>query len=215
MKIIAGLDEVIEDYERMIYDIMHKLLKTNRKNEIEEKLSLQGMALEDFIQEGKIVIIKAQKSYNPDLQVKFGTYVYRIIYNKMITLLKRNHLIHYPDSMEYTERLSHATTTKSTSQPLSHTATLTYEDIIMDEADTIDGKIMEMDIKEAFNMLNERSRDVLIKYYQGMTFTQIADHYGISRQAVSKMNIREVKKLRKKLTGYGHSRKRSEVSETV
>lgn len=157
------------------------------------KLERFGYSLDDLRQEGYNALIFAVKQYKSDKEYKLITYLNYALKNVIRGLLKGEN-----DALN---RLD----TQSLDQPLGEGNdgdSLLVEDIIPDErATAVFENIERLDgyaaLYEALDRLPPDLREVIREhYFEGLTFQQIGERLGLSRDQARQLHNKALKELR-------------------
>ena len=140
---------------------------------------------------GLIGLIKSVDTFDNSKKINFSTYAYKCIYNSIIMSIRRN------------EKFSKCTSLDFTVNEDSDGHELALKDILEDEtnlADDFENKEVFLKIREYFETLEGTSREI-IKLCFGFdcdvhTQAQICKIIGKSRSLVSKVYVREMKKIK-------------------
>lgn len=144
---------------------------------------------EDMIQEAKIGLWKACIAFREEKGYSFSSYAYKVIYNAILSALKKN-------SRRIEGRSE--VTTLSIHQPINpEDPELTYEDILLGQEDFEYRKSEQMDF--IFRTLSAKERPICKMIMNGMTRCEVAKVFGVSRQCINA----KVMKIRKKLEEKG------------
>jgi RNA polymerase sporulation-specific sigma factor len=150
------------------------------------RVSYPGVAFADVIQEAQLGLWKACRTYDPGKGAKFSTYAARCIDNQ-IRMFNRGMRRRLVREMSLQTVIS----TETDGQEV------TLEDILTREDDTE----MKLLLKEALKAATSRSERLFITYTLGEdTQRSIARELGLSQSYISRLVIKGMMRLRKKLS---------------
>lgn len=161
------------------------------------KLERFGYSLDDLRQEGYNALIFAVRSYKSDREYKFTTYLNYALKNVIRGMLS--------GSSDALNRLD----TQSLEQPLDENSdgeSLLVGDVVPDEhAAAVYEEIERIDgytaLYEAIDALLPDLREVVREhYFEGLTFKQIGEQFGISLDRAYQLHNKALRELRKNRT---------------
>ena len=117
---------------------------------------------DDLVQVGRIALWRCAKKYDPD-KGKFTTYAYQSIYHSML------------------RELGKRKATVSLNTPVIGEDDIELQDTIEDFRQSLDNLDVKFELEEFLETLTERQRAVLKRRAIGESYSEIADHMGISR----------------------------------
>ena len=148
---------------------------------------------EDLVSIGSIGLIKAVDSFNPETGVKFATYAAKCIQNEILMFFRSQ------------KKLSAEVSIHETIDVDRDGNPLTYMDVIATEdnvAEETDARIKNAAVRRLVaTVLDEREREVIVLRYgltgkDPLTQREVADHLGISRSYVSRIEKAALERLR-------------------
>lgn len=152
---------------------------------------------DDLIQEARIGLVEAARSYDPDKGVKFSAFASFVIRNKLVDRYRKGD----PDGI------------LSMQAPAGEDNQSTLEDVIADrspspadQTESSDGRSLAT---QALDTLSPKVRETVRRRVNGETFESIAAHFGESKQAASKRYDNAIALLQKRF-----SRLATEVNES-
>lgn len=160
------------------------LANTGLVHHILKKININPSDYDDFLQIGKIGLIKAAMTFDETRQIKFGTYAARCIENEIYMYLRKNK----NDSRNI-----------SLNEPISEDKdgnALTLEDILSDESETNFIEIsdyietIEKAISLILNCFTERERYIFLYNIGGIVQTEIGNRFNISQSYISRVEKR-------------------------
>ncbi len=170
----AALEELIIKYRPLL-----KRAITNRK--------ISGMDPEDLLQEATICFVKAIEKFDENGGQKFSTFVYNIVKQRIIDLIKKN-----------SSQKSGSEITK-----ISTEDTEVYDPSDINVVDDyISREQVETLRKVIKDTLSDSEKSVLNLYLQEMSYSEIAESLGVSTKKVDhtlsqiKKKLREQKELK-------------------
>lgn len=190
----------IEAYENGDEEAGRILVERNLRlvAHIAKKYTSQHHTMDDFISIGTIGLIKAVSTYRSGKSTRLATYAARCIENEILMVIRASKKISSEVSINV---------------PIGNDKDgneISLMDILGTEpdaiADDLDTKIQVRNMLEALgSVLTEREKKVLIYRYGILgtvprTQREVADHLGISRSYVSRIEKRALEKLRAELT---------------
>lgn len=165
---MVKFEDYVKKYNNLIYDFVNKTY-------------VDGYDNNDLYQECLMVLDSALKDYKDDLGVKFSTYLYVRLRNRMYDLIRSSRKLVLVDNND----------------TLIDTIESHYSDYT-----EINDKNNENLMKHIVNILTDeidRGYITLLIVNDGLTQKEIADLEGISQQRVAYLHKRNIKALRKKL----------------
>jgi len=186
------IEETIKDYERYILKVATSLNQDEYKD--------------DLIQEGRIAIVDAYANYNESMG-EFHPYCLVYIKGRMKTFLSKNartvripmtHFNNGPYSnkkyLEY-QKVSFIVTDEEGNQ-VERDFIDEVEDNELDDQEYI----KSLRLTNALSNLKELHQDLLtMRYVEGLTYKEIADELGITKQGVMQLVATAIKKIKKEL----------------
>ena len=148
---------------------------------------------EDLVSIGSIGLIKAVDSFKPETGVKFATYAAKCIQNEILMFFRSQ------------KKLSAEVSIHETIDVDRDGNPLTYMDVIATEdnvAEETDARIKNAAVRRLVaTVLDEREREVIVLRYgltgkDPLTQREVADHLGISRSYVSRIEKAALERLR-------------------
>ena len=149
-------------------------------NKIARAFYLKGADRDDIVQEGMIALYNAIITYNVDGKVSFSTYANECVKNRILDCLRK-------DKRLKNKALSESLPISSVEE--TDSGWLTPEEIAInaEEADILKNIIQ--------TSLSEKERSVLDLYYDGKSYSEIADAIGKNTKYVDNT----LQKIRKKI----------------
>lgn len=186
-------EELVELYRKSNDDEVIEVLFSRYKTLIKKlarEYFLIGAEAEDLIQEGLIGLLKALRDYKADKNVLFKSFARLCIGRQLITAIKQS------------QRFKH--------RPLNDYLSLTYHEngevplIELFESENLSPESMLIS-KEELNSLNTKIKDelspfekkVLIKYLEGLTYSEISEKLNTSYKAIDNALQRVKNKLQR------------------
>ena len=163
---------------------------------IAKRFESTGVSLEDLISIGAIGLIKAVNTFNPEKNIKLGTYASRCIENEILMYLRRS---------------SRQKTEVSIDEPLNvdwDGNELLLSDILGTEEDTVHERLEEEAdrklLAEALQQLHPREREIVelrfgLRDGKELTQKEVADRMGISQSYISRLEKKIMTRLRKEI----------------
>ena len=148
---------------------------------------------EDLVSIGSIGLIKAVDSFKPETGVKFATYAAKCIQNEILMFFRSQ------------KKLSAEVSIHETIDVDRDGNPLTYMDVIASDENMVEDtarRIQNTAIRRLVGaVLDEREREVIVLRYglsgkDPLTQREVADHLGISRSYVSRIEKAALEKLR-------------------
>jgi RNA polymerase sigma factor (sigma-70 family) len=175
-------EKMLKTYERLIIKLsQYAYRRYNGKYQ-----------LEDIMQEARMGVIKAVRTFNPSKNVKLITHVHNsITFNLSHYFRADTGLIHIPIRV---------LTDQSKSKPELINNEFLY-DLSSDNNTSpvkTDNKIEETMLCDQYlSILPEKQSDILRKiYFEGYTYDEVASMYNISRQAINSNAAKSLKKIK-------------------
>lgn len=167
---------------------------------------------EDLVQQGRARAISAIRSYRPDLKTKLSTYVYSAVHRDIRDFVRKNRVdLHYPQSAQiknFKEGTHPDETKKLTALSIKYenndeSEGPTAQTIPSGSPSIVDDLIKKEQVNillEEIERLPERERSIIKRrVFDGSTCEQIGSAMNISKQMVSKINLRGMDRLKKKV----------------
>ena len=180
---IPTYDEVWNTYKNLIYKIMLQM-------------NVGDQHREDLIQCGKIGIHRAIQTYQPEKGGKFISWVITYVKKEMIEHINQNiRIVRMPVNQIYNkERESQPTDTiYSLDDTYLDTGEAIYSTIAYDDEEYIETDTSQL--KKAISQLKPQYQIIMNMFAEGKDGQEIAQHLGISREAVRQQKDLAIKKL--------------------
>ena len=188
-------DYYVEKMQRGDLDAKDKLIEHNLRLVVflAKKYENTGVDLEDLVSIGTIGLIKGIQTFQSGKNIKLATYASRCIDNEILMHLRKN---------------------KKTKTEVSIDASLSFdgegnelhlEDVLGTEPDIVTKSIEEENDKkvmlEEVMKLKPRDRDIIVLRYgllgnDELTQKEVAEKLGISQSYISRIEKKEIKRLR-------------------
>ncbi len=151
---------------------------------------------EDLISIGTIGLIKAVSSYNSEKKIKLATYAAKCIENEILMYFRSQKKLSGEIS------LSDPIDTDKDGNTLSLMDIIKCDDTMLDDIANDESRSVLISVVK--NDLSPRERDIMILRYGlfgkiPLTQQSVADHFGISRSYVSRIEKKALSKLRARL----------------
>ncbi|MCR1898253.1 sigma-70 family RNA polymerase sigma factor [Irregularibacter muris] len=142
---------------------------------------------EDWLQEGRVVILKAIKEYKESLGVPFAAYVQKQVFYYYVNERKKTREVVILD------------------QPLGEDNT-SYLDLLSDDREQVEERMEEKEqrnsLDRAMSLLSLKQREVILAYYvEGKKLKSLAREKNLSYQAIVKRKARALTQLNKMMKG--------------
>lgn len=142
---------------------------------------------EDWLQEGRVVILKAIKEYKESLGVPFAAYVQKQVFYYYVNERKKTREVVILD------------------QPLGEDNT-SYLDLLSDDREPVEERMEEKEqrnsLDRAMSLLSLKQREVILAYYvEGKKLKSLAREKNLSYQAIVKRKARALTQLNKMMKG--------------
>ena len=168
---------------------------------IAKKFDNTGVGVEDLISIGKIGLIKAINTFNPEKNIKLATYASRCIENEILMYLRRNNKTKMEVSID---------------EPLNvdwDGNELLLSDILGTEEDTIykdlENEVEQKLLLKAISRLSGRERTIIQMRFglgtpdgEEKTQKEVADMLGISQSYISRLEKKIMQRLRREMVKY-------------
>jgi len=170
-----------------------------------------GQELLDFIQEGNIGLLKARDKYDPDRPAKFSTVAHHWITKYVRMAAMKRGLIHVPFRVQYTARRVNRECAKTYARTgMDLRQTNFYADTSTSTADGVECEELPVEccadgvlenreeralINQAFELLSDKERDVLLFRMEGEELQAIGSMLGCSKQRVNQIFNKAVCKI--------------------
>ena len=185
-----------EDARRMLIEHNLRLVVYLAK-----KFENTGICVEDLISIGTIGLIKGINTFNPEKKIKLATYASRCIENEILMYLRRNNKIKLEVSIDEPLNVDWDGNELLLSDILG-----TDEDIIYRD---MENEVEIRLLREALDSLSKRERQIIcLRYGIGtkdgieMTQKEVADLLGISQSYISRLEKKNMKRLRKEIVKF-------------
>ncbi len=155
---------------------------------------------EELISVGYIGLVKSVNTFDISKNYKFSTYAIRCIDNEIKMFIRRE--------KKHIGNRSLAEPLVTNSEGKELTLEDVFEDITSDFVSTSEDKIIYNEVRNVVLDLPERDREIILLYfgfYYGKSYTtgEIAQMLGISQSYVSRLIVKNLKKIEKKLEKKG------------
>ena len=154
---------------------------------------------EDLFQVGIVGLIKAVDHFDTNYQLQFSTYAVPLIIGETIQELSQNLNIEKQNIIEAMQ----STQSIASFQDVvgnDNQNELSLSDIVSLDPETLKHYHDHLDLKNAFDCLNQREKKVIQeRYYQGYSQCEIADELFVSQAQISRIEKKALEKLHKKL----------------
>ena len=165
---------------------------------------------EDLFQVGIVGLIKAVDHFDTNYQLQFSTYAVPLIIGEMKRYLRDNTQVKISRPikdlayaiLKEKEKYLNQYQREPTIQELSQNLNIEKQNIIeaMQSTQSIASFQDHLDLKNAFDCLNQREKKVIQeRYYQGYSQCEIADELFVSQAQISRIEKKALEKLHKKL----------------
>lgn len=162
-----SVESLIEDNIHLVHFVAKKYFPTLRFDE-------------DLISEGMIGLWLAAKSFDEDKGIKFITYATTCIYN---------HICKFIRSYNHQNRL------QTISMYEQITEKMTIEDMLSYQDNLESNFVISEAVSQLFKTMKPRSQEIMKMYISGMNQTEISKIKGFTQVNVSRIIIRERKRL--------------------
>ena len=166
---------------------------------------------EDLFQVGIVGLIKAVDHFDTNYQLQFSTYAVPLIIGEMKRYLRDNTQVKISrpikdlayailkEKEKYLNQYQREPTIQELSQNDNQNE-LSLSDIVSLDPETLKHYHDHLDLKNAFDCLNQREKKVIQeRYYQGYSQCEIADELFVSQAQISRIEKKALEKLHKKL----------------
>lgn len=169
-------------------------------NEVRSKFS-QNSDLEELVSVGLVGLIKSVDTFNIDLNFKFSTYAAKCIDNEILMFLKKRKKFILDESLDVPVGME---------DKFGNVQILM--DVLVDKktdiASEYEKKVVCDEIRKIVYQLPERDREIILLYFgfiDDHTYMQkeIAEKFNVSQSYVSRVIIRNVKKIGLQLKKFG------------
>lgn len=161
-------------------------------------LTTNSMIKEELIAEGNIALWKAYERYD-ESQGTFHSYAISYIRGSMLKYLtEKSRTIKVPSYQQNNEELKKYNYTKSLDQ-MNEDGVNMYdaEDIVEDESLDDAQELIRSVLRNNISKLKESYQNILkMRYFEDMTFNEIAEIVGVSKQAIDQQHKLAIKKLK-------------------
>lgn len=170
----------VEDNLKLVGYTIKKYIKLYPKDE-----------LDDINQSGYVGLIKANKTYNPNLGFSWSSYAIRCILNEIMMYKRKEN--------KHLALISLDEIVKDTKDE-----NITYKDCLVSDKDSIEDKLFECDFKRKLNKIlskmSDRDRNIIILYlFRGYKQIEIEEKFDISQSAISRIVKKFKNNLKKNL----------------
>ena len=165
-------------------------------NQVLTKFKNSGHELEDLVDVGTIGLINAVNTFDLDKNTKFQTYACKCIFNEIAIYLKRN------NKHINLKSLNEIIMEEDNGKEISIIDSIVDEKV--DVSNECVRKIINLEILQEVENLVGRNKEIIKLYYgfyNNRCYTQkeISEMFGITRQNVSMIITKELKKISKRL----------------
>lgn len=141
-----------------------------------------GLPLMDMISEGCQGLIKAAKTFDPDMGFRFLTYAGDAITQGVIRAIKDHKQYDYESLDEFI---------------YGDGSEVTQEDLLESDELPCDDTVFLNQVRDMLNHLNDRERIIItLRFWHNLTLEEIASRINVTKETVRKVEARALRKLR-------------------
>jgi len=184
-------DRLVEANLPLVWAVVRRLTRGDRK--------LRHVMADDLFQEGCIGLMRAAELFNPLLGVRFSTYAFGWIRQKVGSALRRGGVIALPHTR-------HAECVRGV---VSIHSLWEEDGFVVAAPEQGEAAAAEAEaVHVALSRLSPSHRDVLIaRFFSGETLQAIADRVGVRKEAIRLREVRALKLLREELAAADGARR--------